>query len=78
MSQPLRGQGIHLIFPMGLKNTNLVEDINIDNISGIIKSSSVGGLDPRPSLCLLIGTHLALGTQLAYNLPFQSTLMDVT
>ena len=26
MSQPIRGQGGHLVFPIGLKNTNLVED----------------------------------------------------
>ena len=29
MSQPIRGQGGHLIFPIGPKNTNLVEDIEI-------------------------------------------------
>ena len=27
MSQPIRGQGGHLVFPIGLKNTDLVEDI---------------------------------------------------
>ena len=27
MSQPIRGQGGHLVFPTGLKNTNLVEDV---------------------------------------------------
>ena len=27
MSQPIRGQGGHLIFPIGLKNTNSVEGI---------------------------------------------------
>ena len=27
MSQPIRGQGGHLVFPIGPKNTNLVEDI---------------------------------------------------
>ena len=26
MSQPIRGQGDHLVFPIGSKNTNLVED----------------------------------------------------
>ena len=29
MSQPIRGQGGHLIFPIGQKNTNLVEDVEI-------------------------------------------------
>ena len=27
MSQPIRGQGGHLVFPIGPKNTNLVEDV---------------------------------------------------
>ena len=26
MSQPIRGEGGHLVFPIGPKNTNLVED----------------------------------------------------
>ena len=29
MSQPIRGQGGHLVFQIGLKNTNLVEDVEI-------------------------------------------------
>ena len=29
MSQPIRGQGGHLVFPIGPKNTALVEDIEI-------------------------------------------------
>ena len=29
MSQPIRGQGGHLVFPIGPKNTNLVEEIEI-------------------------------------------------
>ena len=29
MSQPIRGQGGHLVFPIGPKNTNLVEDVKI-------------------------------------------------
>ena len=29
MSQPIRGQGGHLVFPIGPKNTNLVEGIKI-------------------------------------------------
>ena len=29
MSQPIRGKGSHIVFPIGPKNTNLVEDIGI-------------------------------------------------
>ena len=29
MSQPIRGQGGHLVFPIGTKNTNLVEGVEI-------------------------------------------------
>ena len=29
MSQPIRGQGGHLVFPIGPKNTNLVKDVEI-------------------------------------------------
>ena len=29
MSQPIRGQGGHLVFPIGPKNTNLVDDVDI-------------------------------------------------
>ena len=29
MSQPIRGQGGHLVFPICPKNTNLLEDIEI-------------------------------------------------
>ena len=29
MSQPIRGQGSHFVFPIGLKNTNLVEGVEI-------------------------------------------------
>ena len=29
MSRPIRGQGGHLVFPIGPKNTNLVEDVEI-------------------------------------------------
>ena len=29
MSQPIRGQGRHLVFPIGSKNTHLVKDIKI-------------------------------------------------
>ena len=29
MSQPIRGQGGHFVFPIGPKNTNLVEGVEI-------------------------------------------------
>ena len=29
MSQPIRGQGGHLVFPIGPKNTNLVKEVEI-------------------------------------------------
>ena len=29
MSQPIRGQGGHLVFPIGPINTNMVEDVVI-------------------------------------------------
>ena len=29
MSQSISGQGDHLVFPIGPKNTNLVEDVEI-------------------------------------------------
>ena len=29
MSQPIRGQDGHFVFPIGPKNTNLVEDVEI-------------------------------------------------
>ena len=29
MSQPIRGQIGHLVFPIGHKNTNLIEDVEI-------------------------------------------------
>ena len=29
MSQPIRGQGGHFVFPIGPKNTNLVENVEI-------------------------------------------------
>ena len=29
MSQPIRGKGGHLVFPIGPKNTNFVEDLEI-------------------------------------------------
>ena len=29
MSHPIRGQGGHLVFPIGPKNTNLVEEVKV-------------------------------------------------
>ena len=29
MSQPIRGQGGHLVFPIAPKNTNLVEEVEM-------------------------------------------------
>ena len=29
MSEPIRGQGGHLVLPIDLKNTNIVEDVEI-------------------------------------------------
>ena len=29
ISQPIRGQGSHIVFPIGPKNTNMVEDVEI-------------------------------------------------
>ena len=29
MSQPIRGEGGHFVYPIGRKNTNLVEDVEI-------------------------------------------------
>ena len=29
MSRQIRGQGGHLVFPIGLKNTNFIEDVEI-------------------------------------------------
>ena len=29
MSQPIRGHGVHLVFQIGPKNTNLVKDVEI-------------------------------------------------
>ena len=40
MSQPIRGQGGHLVFPIGPKNTNLVEDVEILLPSSFVKFHS--------------------------------------
>ena len=38
MSQPIRGQGGHLVFPIGPKNTNLVEDVEFRSVVSEEKS----------------------------------------
>ena len=45
MSQPIIGQGGHLVFPFGPKNTNLVNDIDIllTNMFRLILSSGFRG-----------------------------------
>ena len=37
MSRPIRGQGGHLVFLIGPKNTNLVEDIEILLLSSFVE-----------------------------------------
>ena len=40
MSQPIRGQGGHLVFPIGPKNTNLVEGVGICFLSNFVEFRS--------------------------------------
>ena len=60
MSQPIRGQGGHLVFPIDPKNTNLVEDVEIlllvkfrwiplSSFSGEVENVSVNQRLGRPS-----------------------------
>ena len=60
MSQPIRGQGGHLVFPIGPKNTNLVEDVEIllpvkfhwipySGFRGEVKNVSANQRPGRPS-----------------------------
>ena len=60
MSQPIRGQGGHLVFPIGQKNTNLVEGIEIllpvkfrwipfSGFRGEVKNVSANQRPGRPS-----------------------------
>ena len=60
MSQPIRGKDGHLVFPIGLKNTNLVEDIEIllpmkfrqipfSGFRGEVKNVSANQRQGRPS-----------------------------
>ena len=51
MSQPIRGQGGHLVFPIGPKNTNLVEDVEI-LLPGQVSLNSVQGFQRRSRKCL--------------------------
>ena len=41
MSQSIRGQGCNLVFPIGPKNTNLVQDVEILFLSSFVKFRSV-------------------------------------
>ena len=48
MFQPIRGQGGHLVFPIGPKNTNLVEDVDIlrpDMFRSILFSGFIGEVE---------------------------------
>ena len=60
MSQPIRGQGGHLVFPIGPKNTNYVEDVEIllpvkfccfsfSGFRGEVKNVSANQRPGRPS-----------------------------
>ena len=60
MSQPIRGQGGHLVFLIGPKNTNLVEDVEIllpvkfrwitfNGFSGVVKNVSANKRPGPPS-----------------------------
>ena len=60
MSQPIRGQGGHIVFPIGPKNTNFVEDIVIllpikfrsipfSGFRGEVKNVSANQRPGRPS-----------------------------
>ena len=56
MSQPIRGQGSHLVFPIGPKNTNLVGDVEIllpvimfSPFRGEVKNVSANQRPGRPS-----------------------------
>ena len=40
MSQPIRGQGSHLVFPICPKNTNSVEDVEIFFLSSFVEFCS--------------------------------------
>ena len=60
MSQPIRGQGGHLVFPIGMKNTNLVDYVEIllpdkfrwipcSGFSGDVENVSANQRPGRPS-----------------------------
>ena len=66
MSQPIRGQGGHLVFPIATKNRNLVEDVEIllpvkfcliqfSGFRGEVENVSANQRPGRPS-CFPIGT----------------------
>ena len=51
MSQPIRGQGSHLVFPIGPKNTNLVGDVE-DLASSQVSLNSLQRFQRRSLKCL--------------------------
>ena len=51
MSRPIRGQGGHLVFPIGSKNTNLVEGFEI-LLSCQVSLNSVQRFQRRSRKCL--------------------------
>ena len=51
MSQPIRGQGGHLVFPIGPKNTNFVEGVEI-LLSCQVSLNSVQRFQRRSRKCL--------------------------
>ena len=66
MSQPIRGQGGHLVFPIGPKNTNLVEDVKIWLLSSFFEFRSAVA-EEKSNMSQSIrgqGGHLVLSVQL--------------
>ena len=61
MSRPIKGQGSHLVFPIGQKNTNLVEDVEIllpVKFRGIPFSSFRGEKPKKSQPIRGLGSHL--------------------
>ena len=79
MSPPIRGQGGHLGFPISLKNTNLVEDVEIllpvkfyeisfNDFRGKVKNLSANLRPGRPSCFFQSAQKHKLGTAHLLNL----------
>ena len=71
MSQPIRGQGGHLVFPIGPKNTNLVEGVEIllpvkfrsipfSGFRGEVEKVKVYGRRTDDGRCAMTIAHLSL------------------